>query len=165
MEKDSDYFDIVINGLALKFKLFTYDYILKELKDCEGIESVFSLELPEEKPFSGLKKIYLDSDGNEKYHFFAYIKFFEREDGKIFGIVGGKTNYPNPDISFDLISKKSQKQDNRISRIFLDMNAKFSYSRKVLIINHKPKLDKNSDNQQALFLETYVQRTFNLLDS
>lgn len=37
MEKDSDYFDIIINGLALKFKLFTYDYILKELKDCEGI--------------------------------------------------------------------------------------------------------------------------------
>ena len=84
---------------------------------------------------------------------------------KLAELVGGKTNYPNPDISFDLISKKSQKQDNRISRIFLDMNAKFRYSRKVLIINHKPKLDKSSDNQQALFLETYVQRTFNLLDS
>ena len=165
MKENSDYFDIIINGLTLKFELFTYDYILQKLKDCKGIESVVPLEIPEVKPFSELKKIYLDEEGNEKYHFFAYIKFFEREDGELFGIVGGKTNYPQPDIAFDILNKKSQKQDNRISRIFLDMNAKFSYSRKVLIINHNQKLDIKSDNQQALFLETYVQRLFNLLDS
>nr|DAR33989.1 MAG TPA: hypothetical protein [Caudoviricetes sp.] len=165
MKENSDYFDIIINGLTLKFELFTYDYILQKLKDCKGIESVVPLEIPKVKPFSELKKIYLDEEGNEKYHFFAYIKFFEREDGEFFGIVGGKTNYPQPDIAFDILNKKSKKQDNRISRIFLDMNAKFSYSRKVLIINHNQKLDIKSDNQQALFLETYVQRMFNLLDS
>ena len=76
-----------------------------------------------------------------------------------------KEIFEQPDIAFDILNKKSKKQDNRISRIFLDMNAKFSYSRKVLIINHKQKLDIKSDNQQALFLETYVQRMFNLLDS
>lgn len=165
MKENSDYFDIIINGLTLKFELFTYDYILQKLKDCKEIESVVPLEIPEVKPFSEMKKIYLDEEGNEKYHFFAYIKFFEREDGELFGIVGGKTNYPQPDIAFDILNKKSKKQDNRISRIFLDMNAKFSYSRKVLIINHNQKLDIKSDNQQALFLETYVQRMFNLLDS
>ena len=165
MKENSDYFDIIINGLTLKFELFTYDYILQKLKDCKGIESVVPLEIPEVKPFSELKEIYLDEEGNERYHFFAYIKFFEREDGELFGIVGGKTNYPQPDIAFDILNKKSKKQDNRISRIFLDMNVKFSYSRKVLIINHKQKLDIKSDNQQALFLETYVQRMFNLLDS
>ena len=47
-----------------------------------------------------LRRSFYDVNNKERYHFFAYIKFFVYE-GQKYGLVGGKTNYPYPDISFD----------------------------------------------------------------
>lgn len=99
-------------------------------------------------------------DGEQKkYHFFSYIKFFEYE-GKKYGLVGGKTNYLSPDISFDYLGEN----DNRISRTFLhDRN--LEWCKEIIILNHAPYLEKDIDEKHAKFIECYLQRKFNLFDS
>lgn len=53
---------------------------------------------------------------NVKNIIFSRISNFLIIHGKQYGLVGGKTNYPLPDILFGYLSKN----DNRISRTFLD---------------------------------------------
>lgn len=157
--KESKFFEIAYYGLKLKFELFSIEYIEDKLKTLKQDQIIFSaerLQIPKRKPFHSLKKDYIGTDGKEKYHFFAYIKFFVF-DGQKFGLVGGKTNYPYPDISFDY--KKG------VARTFLIDN-KFRWSDEIIIVNHEPSLnDREKDNQQAIFLEKFLQRQFNLFDS
>ena len=158
---DGNFFEVNYYGLKLKFELFSIEYIFNKLKTFEQesiISSIHRLQIPTRKPFSSFKEIYLDKDGKEKYHFFAYIKFFVCENQK-FGIVGGKTNYPYPDVSFDF------QNGNQIARTFL-INKNFHWHNEIIIVNHEAFLDdKGKDNQQAIFLEKFLQRQFNLFDS
>lgn len=168
LNKEDEIFEIVYYGLKLKVKLFSIEYIWNKLKTLEQKQTISSTErlhIPNTKPFSSFKEIYIDADGKEKYHFFAYIKFFTFEDQK-YGLVGGKTNYPYPDISFDYKKDKEVNQkDKRIARTFLN-DKNFQWSNEIIIVNHKPFLeDREKDNQQAIFLEKFLQRQFNLFDS
>lgn len=161
LDKESRTFEIDYYGLKLKFELFSIDYICDKLKllEQEQIISIERLQIPKRKPFSSFKKIYTDADGKEKYHFFAYIKFFVCEGNK-YGLVGGKTNYPYPDISFDY-----EEKGKRIARTLLYAE-KFQWSDEIIIVNHKPFLDnREKDEKQAIFLERFLQRQFNLFDS
>lgn len=112
--QESRSFEITYYDLKLKFELFSIDCIFNKLKIFEQdkiISSVHRLQIKKKKPFSSFKEIYIDVNNKERYHFFAYIKFFVYE-GQKYGLVGGKTNYPYPDISFDY------KKNRGISRIF-----------------------------------------------
>lgn len=159
----SEKFDITYNSMTLEFEFYTKEFIqkkLEELKEDKKISSFRCVNIPDKRDrFSEIKKEYIDEQGNEKYHFFSYIKFFEYNE-KEYGLVGGKTNYPSPDITFDYFRKK----DNRIARNFLNDN-KLKWSRKVIIVNHDPFLDRKKDERQALFLECFLQREFNLFNS
>lgn len=117
VEGKSKIFEVSYNGLSLEYELFTMEYImeqLQQLRDKEMISSFESIEVPQKKVSSIFRTLYLNKEKKEKYHYCAYIKFFEYGD-KIYGLVGGKTNYPVPDVSFDYL----QKNDNRIARTFL----------------------------------------------
>ena len=112
--QESRSFEITYYDLKLKFELFSIDCIFNKLKIFEQdkiISSVHRLQIPHNKRFRSFKEIYIDVNNKERYHFFAYIKFFVYE-GQKYGLVGGKTNYPYPDISFDY------KKNRGISRIF-----------------------------------------------
>ena len=158
-ENNSKIFKIPYKGMELEFQLFTIEYIHSELnKIIDNFESIYEITIPERCIKKHLLDIYVNGE-REKYHYFAYIKFFEYE-GKEYGLVGGKTNYPRPDISFDYLGI----QDNRISRVFLK-DKDLKWSRKIIIINHAASLERNDDDKQARFIECFVQRKFNLFDS
>jgi len=158
-EKNSRIFKVLYKGLELEFELFTIDYIYSELKkQKKEFESIHKIIVPDKNIEKSLREIYIDGK-QKKYHFFSYIKFFEYQGVK-YGLVGGKTNYPRPDISFDYL----EKNDNRISRTFLD-NEHLQWSREVIILNHTSGLEKHDDDKQAKFIECFVQRKFNLFDS
>lgn len=102
-------FDITYNSMTLEFEFYTKEFIqkkLEELKEDKKISSFRCVNIPDKRTrFSEIKKEYTDEQGNEKYHFFSYIKFFEYDE-KEYGLVGGKTNYPSPDIAFDYLKKE-----------------------------------------------------------
>lgn len=164
----SKFFEVSYYGLKLKWELFTIECIWDKLKTLEQNQIIYSikcLEIPNVKPFSPFKEIYTDAAGKEKYHFFAYIKFFVYE-GQKYGLVGGKTSYLYPDIDFERKKgKEVTTRDKRIARTFLrDKN--FSWCDEIIIVNHEPFLgEREKDNQQAIFLEKFLQRQFNLFDS
>ena len=155
--KISNNFKVNYHGLELEFELYELEYIESTLKSLEETGIVFNartIELPEYNSFKSLREYHKEDDSR---YFYSYIKFFEFNK-KLYGIVGGKTNYVNPDISFKL-------DGNSIARNFLRDN-NLEYSRKVIIVDHyKSGLDKNIDDYQAKFLEKYLQRLFNLFDS
>ena len=159
--KESKFFEITYYDLKLKFELFSIDYIFDKLKIFEQDKIIFSvhrLQIPNKKPFRSFKEIYIDASNKERYHFFAYIKFFVYE-GQKYGLVGGKTNYLYPDISFDY------KKNGGISRFFL-CEKNFQWHNEIIIVNHKSFLnDRKKDERQAIFLEKFLQRQFNLFDS
>ena len=159
MSTNSKVFSFICDDLELKLELYTKEHIENELKKIGGI-TVNSVEIVPSKTPERLRKIYLDNDKHEKYHYFAYIKFFSFK-GKKYGIVGGKTNYPSPDICFD---KLTGNNDNRIARIFLNIN-NLEWDTEVLIINHEVGKDRKTDELQSIFIERYLQREFNLFDS
>ncbi len=159
MSINSKVFSFICDDLELQLELYTKEYIENELKMINGI-TVDSVEIvPHETP-ARLRNIYLGDDNHEKYHFFAYIKFFSFKNEK-YGIVGGKTNYPRHDIRFD---KLADNNDNRIARIFLNRN-NIEWDNEVLIINHTMEKDRKTDELQSIFIERYLQRKFNLFDS
>lgn len=153
----SNNFKVNYHGLELEFELYELKHIESTLKALEETGIVFNartIELPEYNPFKSLREYY-EEDGTR--YFYSYIKFFEFNK-KLYGIVGGKTNYINPDISFKL-------DGNSIAKNFLRDN-NLEYSRKVIIVDHYgSSLAKNIDDYQAKFLEKYLQRLFNLFDS
>lgn len=159
MTENSRIFLFSYDDLKLQFELYTKKHIENELKKLNGITVDTIAVIPRKTP-ANLRKIYLDSYGDEKYHFFAYIKFFLYENEK-YGIVGGKTNYPSYDICFD---KLADEKDNRIARMFLKQND-LEWDNEVLIINHAEKKERRVDELQAIFIERYLQRKFNLFDS
>lgn len=159
MSINSKLFSFICDDLKFQLELYTKEYIENELKKINGI-TVDSVEIIPYKTPERLRKIYLDDDKHEKYHFFAYIKFFSFNNEK-YGIVGGKTNYPSYDICFD---KLADNNDNRIARIFLNSN-NLEWDNEVLIINHAMGKDRKTDELQSIFIERYLQRKFNLFDS
>lgn len=164
LNEKSRIFEINYYDLSLKFELFSIDYIFDELIKLEhnNVCSINRLTIPEKKPFQSFKEIYYEANNDEeKYHYFAYIKFFKFEE-QPYGLVGGKTNYPHPDIRFD---SRNNKDDKRISRIFLEKN-NLEWHNEIIIVNHEAFLnDRKKDNQQALYLESFLQRKFNLFNS
>lgn len=154
-------FEFTYYGLTLEFELFTKSFILKKLKELESakiIPPAKCISIPKVKcPFAELKKYYKDEQKDKRY-FFAYIKFFEYKEEK-YGLVGGKTNYIYPDINFD-------KSSATIARTFLKMN-EYDWCREVVIVNYNAEniKEKTQADKQAKFLERFLQRQFNLLDS
>lgn len=159
MSINSKVFSFVCDDLELQLELYTKEYIETELKKISGI-TVHSAEIIPYKTPEMLRKICLDDNQHEKYHFFAYIKFFSYQNEK-YGIVGGKTNYPYCDICFDKLSGSS---DHRIARAFLK-DHHLEWDHEVLIINHAMGKERKTDELQSLLIERYLQRKFNLFDS
>lgn len=158
MKQCSDMFVIEYQDLKLDFELFTRDYIEKELEKDKAL-IVKKIHIPDERGrFSELKKYKKDSISS---YYFAYIKFFVSEK-KEYGIVGGKTNYSYPDVDF------STKSDTT-ARSFI--RGRYEWSRDILVINYKLKddevktEDKIIEDKKIKYLEKYIQRKFNLLDS
>lgn len=165
-EKNSEIFNVTYKGMNLEFELFTRKYILDELnrmKQKSIFESIYPITIPKNMGKYRLGKFLQEKCGNdkcEKYHFFSYIKFFDYGE-KQYGLVGGKTNYQLPDISFDNLGKS----DNRISRTFLNNDEHLKWSSEIIILNHAPNHGRKEDNAQSKFIECFVQRKFNLFDS
>lgn len=161
LNNERNTFTIEYHSMKLDFEFFTKSFILEELKKFENdkiISSVKPIKIPNKKcPFTELINYY-NSEQKDKRYFFAYIKFFEF-NGKEYGLVGGKTNYIYRDINFD-------KDSDTIARTFL-RNKKYEWSREIVIVNCKEENFKNKweADKQVRFLERFLQRKFNLLDS
>ena len=154
-------FSIEYCGLELPFEFFSSEYNLSEL---EKFKELFgSFVKIENATKASIKKYYEENKKTlgENTRFFAYIKFFTY-DGRDYGLVGGKTNYSNPDLSFDYLN--SNKKDNRFARIFLKQES-LEWSNTIVIVNHKTIPQKENDNKEALFIECFLQRRFNLFNS
>ena len=154
----SEIFEIKKSGLKLDFEFFTLNYI-KTVLEKIGYLSVRQVKVdPPSNPRNPKRFVELrNRENTNKY--FTYIKFFEK-DGEKYGIVGGKTNYIRPDIDYNC----SKENETRLSRCFLVEN-KLEYSNTILVIDHNKCSNDNEDKAQSLFIETYIQRLFNLLDS
>ena len=147
-------FEVNYYGLKLKFTFYTFEYILTDLYKVFKKNYVTKYDLSIYRKWSQIR-----TDCNSNLYF-TYIKFFkENTSGIKYGIVGGKTNYNNPDIVFDDLKPN----DNRISRVFLH-DTQLSWCNKIIVIHH-PNVSQNEDNMQAKFIEKYVQRKYNLFDS
>lgn len=148
-------FEVDYHECVLKFTFYTFDFILNDLQEIFGTDSVKAYDLHNHRKWS---QIGADSNGNQ---YFTYIKFFvENKTGIKYGIVGGKTTYTDPDIIFD----KPNENDNRIARKFLYTN-NFPWHDTVIVIHHAKVSTKNDDDLQAKFIEKFVQRKYNLFDS
>lgn len=163
MDKRSNEFSIFYHGLKAEMELYTKDYIVELLTKMEKdkiVSSFHFFDVPKKNIAKELRHIYKDEEGKDKYYYFAYIKFFECKNS-MYGLVGGKTNYSFPDISFDYLGSS----DDRMARVFLNEN-NLNWSRTILIINHEPTYEeRRKDEKQALFLEMYLQRYFHLFNS
>ena len=95
-----------------------------------------------------------------KKTYIIYTKFFiEKKTNKTYGLIGGKTNYNNPDISLH----DEKENERRFGRLFMKSNKEeYEMSNMILVVHHK-KADE--DSMQAFFIERYVQRKYNLFDS
>ncbi len=161
LENERNIFEIEYYDMKLKFEWYTKNFILAkldELKEDGIISSVKTIVIPNQRgAFKNLKNYYNEEQEGKRY-FFAYIKLF-KWDNKEYGIVGGKTNYRNPDINFD-------KETQSIARTFL-RNNKCEWSREIIVVNYIDENfgDKKKADRQVRFLECFLQRQFNLLDS
>ena len=158
--KTKKIFNVSCNGIQLPFELYSIDYILDELdKNKELFGSVKKIENATKakiKQFYGERNVTQD----EHVRYFAYIKFFNYK-GECYGIVGGKTNYIYPDLNFDM---KKDEKDNRYARNFLHIKG-INWDETIIIVNHRPSNSEEADKQEALFIECYLQRLFNLFAS
>lgn len=145
-------FDAKIAGLTLPFKFYTFDSIKDDLK------KVFEDRVKEYDMSIYRKWSQIRRGKVAETKFFTYIKFFiDKETKKPYGLIGGKTNYDNPDIRlYDV-----KENEHRFGRLFIK-NGKYEMSNKILVVHHKL---ADEDNKQALFIEKYVQRKYNLFDS
>lgn len=147
-------FKVSHGGVNLPFEMYSMEYIWKELKNNE---SYFG----EIIKIDQATKVKIRNCRKGKNEYFAYIKFFSI-NGKSYGIVAGKTNYSNPDLSFD---DWKDENDHRYARIFLRDTRGAKWSETIIIVNHKPSASEEEDKQAALFIECYLQRKFNLFNS
>lgn len=150
-------FDINFANINLKIGFYQYADILDDLKKTFGEKLlVKEYDMTKYRKWSQIRQ-----DKKNDVHFFTYIKSFVGIDGERYGIVGGKTNYDYPDILFD----KQLENDTRICRQFLASHKEYQWSNYVIVIHHDKTTNRNEDNMQAIFLEKYVQRKYNLFDS
>ena len=151
-------FNVKAAGLTLPYEFYTFDDIQEDLKKTFG-NQVKSYDMSIDNKWSQIRK------GNYAgAKFFTYIKFFiDIETKEIYGLIGGKTNYDNPDILlYDV-----EENEHRFGRLFVqteDENKKEKYkmSNLILVIHHNA---TDEDSLQAIFIERYVQRKYNLFDS
>lgn len=146
-------FKVSHGGVSLRFEWYSKEYILKELTNKSYFGEIIEIEQATKLKIKNCRK------GKNEY--FAYIKFFSI-NGKSYGIVAGKTNYSNPDLSFD---DWKDENDHRYARIFLRDTRGAKWSETIIIVNHKPSASEEEDKQAALFIECYLQRKFNLFNS
>ena len=105
------------------------------------------------------KKKIRENGYQDNARFFAYIKFLN-VNGDKYGLVGGKTNYTSPDLDF---SRDYGNSLTSFARKFLS-DKDLNWDDTIIIIEHIPTNNKESDNEMALFIECFLQREFNLFD-
>lgn len=142
-------FEIKLGDLVLPYYFYSLEDIQNSLK---SFSDIISFELIE-----GDKKTIMSKLKEREKRYFAYIKFFICDNIK-YGIVGGKTNNYTSDVSFDYDYAGGLRH---ISRSFLIHN-NFEWYEGILLIRCK---DIFTNDQQALLLESFIQRQFNLFDS
>lgn len=160
MMKMINEFNISCYGTELPFELYSIDYIWEKINKSKEL---FGMIIKMEKATKTKIKQFYDENNKDlgkNSRYFAYIKFCNY-NGECYGIVGGKTNYTSPDLNFDM---KRDKKDNRYSRNFLHTEG-INWDETILIVNHKPAVSEEADEQEALFVECYLQRIFNLFES
>ena len=158
---DKKEFKVSYYGASVSFEWYSMEAILKEL---ENNKSCFGKIVKMEKATkAGIREYYKKNNENLGKHarFFAYIKFFSI-NGNSYGIVAGKTNYNNPDLLFD---RKNGEKDKRFARTILENLNSVVWDETIIIVNHKSSVSEEADKQEALFIECYLQRKFNLFDS
>ena len=153
---ESKVFDVEAAGLTLQFEFYTFDSIQEDLKKIFG-DQVKQYNMSIYKKWSQIRQ---DQDKDRETKFFTYIKFFiEKKTNKTYGLIGGKTNYNNPDITLH----DEKENERRFGRLFMKSNKEeYEMSNMILVVHHK-KADE--DSMQAFFIERYVQRKYNLFDS
>ena len=156
IEMNSKEFDVTVGGLNLIHTFYTKKHILNTIKKMKMKYQLIKLDKTTRRV---LKE--MDLRETEKHsHYFSFIRFFE-EEGEVFGLVGGKTTYTNPDVFPD----KAKSSEKRYARIFLGASPKRHWHKEVLIVRHADTKFAEEDNQQAMFIECFLQRTFHLFDS
>lgn len=158
-------FNISCNGIVLPFELYSKDYILDELnKNKDLFGRVIEMKNATKAEIRKYYREHYDELSENSRHF-AYIKFCkykeEKKDKTLYGIVGGKTNYTNPDLIFDM---KKDKNDKRHARNFFQ-EENMEWDNTIIIVNHRPSNSEDADKQEALFTECFLQRIFNLFVS
>ena len=145
---ESKIFDVEAAGLTLQFEFYTFDSIQDDLKKIfEGQVKQYDMSIY--KKWSQIRQ-----DKNDETKFFIEI-----ETNKTYGLIGGKTNYNSPDISLH----DEEENERRFGRLFMKSNKdKYKMSNMILVVHHKT---KDEDSMQAVFIERYVQRKYNLFDS
>lgn len=159
MKKIKEFY-VSCHGTELPLELYSLDYIWDKLNKNKNLFGM--LVKMESATKAKIKQLY-NGNSNElgkNTRYFAYIKFF-KHNRESYGIVGGKTNYTNPDLNFDM---KKAKNDNRYSRNFLHTKG-LNWDETIIIVNHKPTDSEEADEKEALFVECYLQRIFNLFES
>ena len=144
--------------LKLPFELFSIDIIVSRLEKLKGADNnpISNFYRLDEATRSKIRK----HTYQENARFFAYIKFCN-VNGDKYGLVGGKTNYTSPDLDF---SKNYENSSTSFARKYLSNN-NLDWDKTVIIIEHIPTHDKESDDEMALFIECFLQREFNLFES
>ena len=151
---ESKVFDVNVAGLTLQFEFYTFDSIQEDLKKIFG-DQVKQYNMSIYKKWSQIRQ---DQDKDRETKFFTYIKFFiEKKTNKTYGLIGGKTNYNNPDISLN----DENENERRFGRLFMNSD-EYEMSKMILVVHHKT---ADEDSMQAFFIERYVQRKYNLFDS
>lgn len=153
---NSKEFEVTVRGLNLTYTFYTKEYIFQTLDDLNMNPKLITLD----KKTRGVLRTMDLREKEKHYHYFSFIRFFE-EEGEVFGLVGGKTTYTNPDVFPDI----PKENENRYARIFLDASKERHWHKEVLIVRHADTKSTEEDNQQALFIECFLQRTFHLFDS
>lgn len=149
---ESKIFYVEAAKLTLPFEFYTLDSIQADLKNNFG-DQVKQYDMSIYKKWSQIRQ-----DNKDKTKFFTYIKFFiDTDTNKIYGLIGGKTNYNSPDISLH----DEKENERRFGRLFMKSD-KYKMSNIILVVHHKT---VDEDSMQAFFIEKYVQRKYNLFDS
>ena len=117
---ESKVFDVEAAGLTLQFEFYTFDSIQEDLKKIFG-DQVKQYNMSIYKKWSQIRQ---DQDKDRETKFFTYIKFFiEKKTNKTYGLIGGKTNYNNPDISLH----DEKENERRFGRLFMKSNKEEYY--------------------------------------
>ena len=148
---ESKVFDVEAAGLTLQFEFYTFDSIQEDLKKIFG-DQVKQYNMSIYKKWSQIRQ---DQDKDRETKFFTYIKFFiEKKTNKTYGLIGGKTNYNNPDISLH----DEKENERRFGRLFMKSNKEeYEMSNMILVVHHK-KADE--DSMQAFFIEKKAENLY-----